>query len=92
MTPGYVAYLRWSPAEWRYEMFGDAHFAAINRDLRGQALNSEGDFDRYFATLIEAMTGALANLRSARQSALGGVTMFVTISDSDAAELESCSK
>ena len=35
MTPGYVAYLRWSPAEWRYEMFGDAHFAAINRDLRG---------------------------------------------------------
>lgn len=84
MTPEYLAYLRWAPAEWRYEMFGD-DFADINRDLTAVSLSSDGGFSLHFDRLIDAMIDALAHLRVERARALEGVTLFVTISDSDEA-------
>lgn len=86
MTSGYEAYLRWAPAEWRYEMFGDAHFMDVNRDLSAAALNPKETFDVHFERLIEVMIEALAKLRAERGAALGGITLFVTISDSEDAE------
>lgn len=86
MTPEYSAYLRWTPAEWRYEMFGEDHFAEVNRDLTAASLNASKDFSRYFDHLIEAMIDALAHLRAERAQTLEGVTLFVTISDSEEAE------
>ncbi|MCJ9701845.1 DUF4303 domain-containing protein [Bradyrhizobium sp. SHOUNA76] len=86
MTPQYSAYLRWAPAEWRYEIFGDDHFADINRDLIAAGANSNRDFSIYFDHLIDAMIHALAHLRAERAQALEGVTLFVTISDSEEAE------
>ena len=86
MTPQYSAYLRWAPAEWRYEFFGDAPFADINRDLTAASVNSNKDFSLYFDRLIDAMIDALAHLRAERAQALEGVTLFVTISDSEEAK------
>ena len=85
MPPEYSAYLRWAPAEWRYEIFGDDHFADINRDLTAASANSK-DFKIYFNHLIDAMIDTLAHLRAERAQALEGVTLFVTISDSEEAE------
>ncbi|MHC4047055.1 DUF4303 domain-containing protein [Bradyrhizobium sp. 23AC] len=86
MTPEYSAYVRWAPAEWRYEIFGDDHFADINRDLTAASANSNKDFNVYYDHLIDAMVDALAHLRAERAQALEGVTLFVTISDSEEAE------
>jgi hypothetical protein len=86
MTPQYSAYLRWAPAEWRYEFFGDDHFADINRDLTAASVDSNKDFSLYFDRLIDAMIDALAHLRAERAQALEGVTLFVTISDSEEAK------
>jgi hypothetical protein len=86
MTPEYLAYLRWAPAEWRYEMFGDDHFADVNSDLTAASLNGGEDFSVYFDHLIDAMIDALTHLRAERAQALDGVTLFVTISDSEEAE------
>ncbi len=86
MTPEYSAYLRWAPAEWRYEFFGDAPFADINRDLTAASVNWNRDFSLYFDRLIDTMIDALAHLRAERTQALKGVTLFVTISDSEEAE------
>lgn len=86
MTPEHAAYLRWAPAEWRYEMFGYDHFADVNRDLTAAGLSSDGGFSLHFDQLIDAMIDALAHLRTERAEALEGVTLFVTISDSDEAE------
>ena len=86
MTPEYSAYLRWAPAEWRYEFFGDDHFADISRDLAAASLNGNEDFSAYFDRLIDAMIDALAHLRAERARALEGVTVFVTISDSEEAK------
>lgn len=83
MTPEYSAYLRWAPAEWRYEIFGDEFFVDINRDLRASSASSNKEFSSYFDHLIEAMADALAYLRAQRAQVLEGVTLFVTISDSD---------
>jgi hypothetical protein len=33
MTPEYRSYLRRAPAEWRFEVIGDANFSSINHDL-----------------------------------------------------------
>lgn len=86
MSPEYTAYLRWAPAEWRYEGFGDDLFADINRDLTAASAASNDDFALYFDHLIRAMIDALAHLRAERAQALEGVTLFVTISDSEAAQ------
>jgi hypothetical protein len=87
MTPQYSAYLRWAPAEWRYEFFGDDHFTDINRDLTAASLNGNEDFNAYFDHLIDAMIDALAYLRAQRAQTLEGVTLFVTISDSEKAKV-----
>lgn len=84
MTPDYAAYLRWAPAEWRYENVDGDHFTALNRDLTTASLHAGEGFDRHFDQLIETMIDALARLRAERT--LEGVTLFVTISDSEAAE------
>lgn len=86
ITPEYSAYLRWSPAEWRYEMVGDDHFADVNSDLTAASLNGSEDFSAHFDRLIDAMIDALAHLRTERAQALDGVTVFVTISDSEEAK------
>lgn len=86
MTPQYSAYLRWAPAEWRYEVFGDDHFVDVNRDLTAVGVNSNKDFSLHFDRLIDAMIEALAHLRAERAQALEGVTLFVTISDSEEAK------
>lgn len=86
MTPDYATYLRWAPAEWRYESFGDDLFAEVNRDLTAACLGSNESFAPYFGHLIDAMIDALAHLRAERARTLEGVTLFVTISDSDAAQ------
>jgi hypothetical protein len=86
MSPDYAAYLRWAPAEWRYEGFGDDLFADINRHLTAASTASNGGFDLYFDHLIQAIIDALAHLRVERAQALEGVTLFVTISDSEAAQ------
>jgi len=86
MTPEYSAYLRWAPAEWRYEMSGDDHFADVNRDLAAASAHSDKGFSLYFDHLIDAMIDALAHLRAERAQALEAVTLFVTISDSEEAE------
>ncbi|WP_454762214.1 DUF4303 domain-containing protein [Caulobacter segnis] len=86
MSPDYAAYLRWTPAEWGYEGFGDDLFADINRDLTAASAAVHDDFALYFDHLIRAMTDALAYLRAERALVLDGVTLFVTISDSEAAD------
>ncbi|WP_206243735.1 DUF4303 domain-containing protein [Novosphingobium terrae] len=86
LSTAYEAYLRWNSAEWRYEILGDAHFEEINSALSDMEPGDTGeDFDSYFAKLIDAMIGALATLRAKRAEALEGVTLFVSITDSDEA-------
>jgi len=85
IAPDYAAYLRWAPAEWRYESFGDDYFAELNRDLVATSLGSSEDIALHTDRLVDAMIDALAHLRAARPQALGGVMLFVTISDSEAA-------
>lgn len=85
MSSDYATYLRWAPAEWGYEGFGDDLFADINRDLTAASATSNDDFALYFDHLIHAMIDALAHLQAERAQALEGVTLFVTISDSEAA-------
>lgn len=43
-NPDYAAYLRWAPAEWGYEGFGDDLFADINRDLTAASAASNDGF------------------------------------------------
>jgi len=85
ITPDYAAYLRWAPAEWRYESFGDGYFAEVNRDLTAASLGSSADPILHSDRLIDAMIDALAHLRVERAQLLAGVMLFVTISDSEAA-------
>ncbi len=86
MSPDYAAYLRWAPAEWRYEVFGDDLFAEINHVLTAACTAWNDDFTLYFDHLIQAMIEALAHLRVERAQALDSVTLFVTVSDSEAAQ------
>jgi hypothetical protein len=86
MTPEYRSYLRWSPAEWRFEVVGDTHYAAVNRDLSVLLTDSDINFTAHFARLIQTMTDGLAYLRKERADMLTNVALFVTVSDSETAE------
>ncbi len=78
-SPGYDAYLKWDTAEWRDELAGWKHFEPISRAL----LNDDDDDADGFEEHIDALIATLAHLRSERASALVGVTLFVTVTDSD---------
>jgi hypothetical protein len=52
MTPEYSAYLRWAPAEWRYEIFGDDYFADVNRDLAAAGADSNKGFGSISTTSL----------------------------------------
>jgi hypothetical protein len=86
MSAQEAAYNRWAPAEWRYEMFGDAAFETLNADLREAIFDPDCDFDAHFTHLLDAMADALAHLRAERGPALESVTLFVTISDGEDTE------
>jgi hypothetical protein len=86
MTPEYRSYLRWAPAEWRFEVIGDAHFSGVNRDLSILLTDPDSNSTAHFARLIQIMTDGLAYLREARAEMLNNVALFVTISDSEIAE------
>ncbi len=83
LDESFDAYLRWNSAEWRHEMTGWEHFRQIEQDLSEEVEDPEGGFETYFEHLIDAMIDALATLRSEREQALQGVTLFVTITDSE---------
>lgn len=84
ITPQDEIYFRWSPAEWRFEGVGNEFFQPLNNALTQAILNDEGE-EFSFEKLIDAMIEALSHLRDARGHALEGVTLFVTITDSDEA-------
>ncbi|PZT91400.1 MULTISPECIES: DUF4303 domain-containing protein [unclassified Sphingomonas] len=79
------SYFRWSSAEWRFEGVGDEFFQTLNNALTEVLLRGEQQ-EPSFEKLIDAMIEALRHLRDARGHALKGVTLFVTITDSDEAE------
>ena len=80
--PGYEAYLRWDTADWRDELVGWEHFEAV-----AQAIDeAHDDADDWFEEHIDALIAALAALRAERADALHGVTLFVSVTDSDASE------
>ncbi|MDT3330714.1 DUF4303 domain-containing protein [Microbacterium aquilitoris] len=81
-SPGYDAYLRWDTAEWRDELAGWEHFSPISRLLE----DSSDDADGWFEEHIDALIAALAHLRAERAEALAGVTLFVSVTDSDETE------
>ena len=82
-SPEDEIYYRWATAEWIVEGWDRAAFARVNARLAQQ---DKADFDRYLDNLIEAMTTALAAVKAALGERLTGVTAFVTVTDSDAAE------
>jgi len=86
MTPEYRSYLRWSPAEWRFGVVGDAHFSAVNRYLSVLLTDSDINFTAHVARLIQTMTDGLAYLRKERADMLTNVALFATISDSETAK------
>lgn len=81
-SPGYDAYLRWDTAEWLDELAGWKHFEPITRVLFDDPDEAEDGFEEHIDALIEA----LAHLRRERAEALAGVTLFVSVTDSDEAE------
>lgn len=85
ITPQYKSYLRWSPAEWCFEDIGDDLFQPINDALTQAALH-DGLDETDFLKLINAMIASLRRLRETRADALKGVTLFVTVTDSDEAK------
>ncbi len=81
-SPGYDAYLRWDTAEWRDELAGWQHFDTVS----GAFQDEQGDSDDSFEEHVDALIAALAHLRSERADALDGVTLFVSVTDSDETE------
>ncbi|WP_349308675.1 DUF4303 domain-containing protein [Microbacterium sp. MM2322] len=81
-SPGYDAYLRWDTAEWRDELAGWEHFEPISEALPEESDDADGWFEEH----IDALTAALAHLRAERAEALAGVTLFVSVTDSDETE------
>ena len=85
-------YVRWATAEWAYEGAGADHFDAacklLNSDKRDDTDDDRG-YRAFANKVIGSMVGALRELDGA--GFFGGgdererVTLFVTVSDSDAA-------
>lgn len=85
MTPDYEAYLRWTPEEWSEDAHGDAFMRGVGKQLFAEVIGGTAS-PEHFDRTIEAMTDALARLRSERADTLADVTLFVSVSDSDDAE------
>lgn len=85
MTSQDEGYFRWSSAEWEFEGIGDSIFQPVN-DALTQAVLNDTLKGSSFEKLIDAMIGALRLLREMQGDALKGVTLFVTLTDSDEAE------
>jgi hypothetical protein len=77
--PGYDTYLRWDTAEWRDELVGWELFEPAARMIEETADDGDDSFEEH----IDALIAALATLRSARGYLLEGVTLFVSVTDSD---------
>lgn len=82
ITPQYESYLRWSPAEWGSEGIGDDGFQPLNDALTQAVLNDALD-ESSLEKLVDAMIAALCHFHEAQGDTLKGVTLFVTITDSD---------
>lgn len=82
-SPDDEVYYRWASSEWIVEGWDRPAFSRVNQMLAQQ---DRSDFDSYFGHLIEAMTAALTAVKDALGERLEGVTAFVTVTDSDAAE------
>ena len=86
-------YVRWATAEWAYEAAGDDHFDATYK-LLNSGKRDDADDDRGYRAfankVIGSMVGALRELDEAGFFGSGKererVTLFVTVSDADAAE------
>lgn len=85
LAPEDEIYFRWAVAEWLHEGWRDELFASVNDAVSTKAM-SRGLSKTEFDALVEAMVAALASLRDRWPEALKGVTMFVTVSDSEDAE------
>jgi hypothetical protein len=84
---GEEAWIRWGVGEWCHEGWRDDLFLDVNRSLREDALALLSHApDNRLAGLVEAMTTALKRLRQAREALLADTIVFVTLTDSDAAE------
>jgi hypothetical protein len=88
--PQDTSYVRWATAEWAYEAAGEGHFDAAHDLLNGPGRDDGEDeraFIHFLGRLIESMVGALKDLDEEGFFGAGkareGVTLFVTISDSD---------
>jgi hypothetical protein len=85
--------VRWATAEWAYEGAGADHFDAacklLNSDKRDDTDDDRG-YRAFANKVIGSMVGALRELDEAGFFGTGDdrerVTVFVTVSDSDAAE------
>jgi len=94
--PDEKAYARWATAEWGYEAVGADHFDAAHELLNGPDRGDAGDADDEAAyralgnTVIGSMVNALNDLDQSGFFGAGAerekVTLFVSVSDSDAAE------
>ncbi|RYE73454.1 MAG: DUF4303 domain-containing protein [Oxalobacteraceae bacterium] len=81
------AWIRWGVGEWRHEGWRDDLFSDVNRLLCEAVLAPRSHAsDSRLAGLVEAMTMALERLRQARGVLLADTILFVTLTDSDAAE------
>jgi hypothetical protein len=78
--------LRLAPAEWRFEVIGDANFSSINHDLGVLLTDLDRNCTAHFARLIQSMIDGLSYLRIQRADMLTNVALFVTITDSETAE------
>jgi hypothetical protein len=87
------SYVRWATAEWAYEAAGDGHFDATYKLLNSNK-RDDADDDRGYRAFANKVIGSMvAALRELDQAGFFGrgedrerVTLFVSVSDSDAAE------
>jgi Domain of unknown function (DUF4303) len=84
ITPQTERALGWSADEWRYDSFGDDAFMTVNQQVMQAA---KADLDHHVTRITDAMIGALQQLRARHGEMLDRVTLFVTKSDSDGAEV-----
>ena len=93
-----AAYYRWATGEWAYKAVGSEHFGAAYVLLNGEGRDGEDaeaedeweespQFAEFRRQVIESLVGALVDLEGegffGRGAAREGVTVFVSVSDSD---------